>query len=209
MKYFFLIIPILIVSSCRKEMVIVDTPIEIFKFKSSFSLIVDGVEDNYSFGCGNFPSIYRTRFRNEFDTGKNLIDQRLDSIPISSERELSYKLFFYATEDMRNLDIEDMKLFIEENPEIVSLEIALTEGGKTYQNQYFDGSNLAALYEDRNIVADNEEFSITTGDINSDCVVDRKLLELAIEYSGNLKTESEIDIKEISLSMQIQLLYWD
>ena len=211
MKYLFLIIPFLIISSCKEEMIIVDPPVEVPELGNAFSLIIDGVEENFSFeGCENLPSIYQTKSRNEFDTGKNLIYQGLDSIPISSEIELSYKLFFYATEDMINLDIEEMKQFIEENPEILSLEISLKEEGRTYQNQYFEWANLILLYKDRNIVSDNEELSITAGDINSfDCVVDRKTLEFKVEYSGTLKTESEMDTKEISLSMQIHLLYWN
>lgn len=210
-KYFVLIIPFLIISSCKEEIVISDPQIEVPELGNSFSLIIDGVEERFSFeGCENLPSIYQTKSTNEFDTGKNLIYQGLDSIPISSEMDLSYKLFFYAPEDMMNLDIEEMKQFIEENPEIISLEIALKEENRTYQNQYFEWDNLIVLYEDRTIVSDNEEFSITAGNINSfDCVVDRKTLEFDVEYSGTLKTESEMDIKEISLSMQIHLLYWN
>lgn len=204
-------VTLLLAYSCQEDMIVVEPQIETPELGNNFELIVDGVEVDYSFeGCSNLPSIYRTKSTNEFESGKNLIRQSLDSIPISSELELSYKLYFYSSEDLNSLSIEDMKQLIIDNPEIVSLEVALKQNNTTYQNQYYEWNNLIVLYQDRNIVAENEEYKITAGNVNEfDCVLNRKTLEFEVEYSGILKTESEMESVEISLDMKIHLMHWN
>lgn len=178
-------------------------------FQNTYSLTIDGETETLSFDCTNAPSLYSVGVRNDETTNKFIFDQGYTSIPISSGGEFIYKVIIYTHVDIRDLDAEELKLLLDENPDIVSFEITLTEEEKIFKNQFYELSGFNLLFEKRNIVAENEVITFKTEDINAfECMDNNETIELNLDYSAIIKTEDEQNQKEVSLDLKIHLNLW-
>lgn len=179
------------------------------ELESEINLNIDGVEETISFDCENTPSIYFSGITSDFTTNKLIFDQGFKEIPISEDRIFNYNIILYYENDISNLDINQLKAFIQENPETIQIEVSLVEEDLTYKNQFYDLNGLEAMYEERNIVADNEVFNFALGQTNSfDCLDNSTTLEMDINYSADLKTQDEANVKSIDVDMTIHLRKW-
>jgi len=179
------------------------------ELESNININIDGTEEVISFDCQNTPSIYASGITTDFTTNKLIFDQGFTEIPISADRIFNYKIILYYENDISNLDINQLKEFIRENPETVQIEVSLIEGDLAYKNQFYNLNGLEAMYEERNIVAENEVFNFTLGQTNSfDCLDNLPTLEMKIKYSADLKTKDKLNVIPIDLDMDIHLRKW-
>ena len=204
---YYLLIPILIFCSCKDEIPFVDNDSE--SLENTYVLNIDGVTETLSFDCTNAPSLYASGVRNDQTTNKFVFEQGYSFIPISSERQLIYTTIIYTNTDIRTLDFEGLKLLIEGNPDIINFEITFEEEGKIFKNQFYELSGFSPQYEERNIVAENEVINYEIGNTNSfECMDNNETLEIEVEYSAIIKTEDELNQKNISLDLKVHLNLW-
>ncbi len=177
--------------------------------ENSFTLDVDGAIETLSFDCLNSLSAYGTGARTDQTTDKFIFDQGYSFIDLSSGQRLVYQFILFTEQDIRLLSATELSSLISENPDLLGLEVSLMEGENVFKNQFYDLSSLGPGYDARNIVADNELFNFSIGDINTfECLDNIEIIALDVSYSGIIKTEDESEQRSISLNMDTHLRTW-
>lgn len=158
--------------------------------ENTFSFNIDGESETLSFDCTNSPSLYAFQIVNFPSFDKFLFNQGYNALPFSVDKELIYQIIIYTEHNIRGWGSEELIALITENPDLVTLEVTLNEEGSVFKNQFVDFGSLNGGYEERNIVAENEMFNFTLGEINTfECQDNIETIALSVQYSAIIKTE--------------------
>lgn len=207
---FYLIVPVLFLCSCPGNL---EEPSNVVAvLVDEFNLNVEGEPDNITFNCSqDLAPLYASEIRRDHTTNKFIYDQGYTSITLPSSRELIYRVIIFTEEDLSSFDTPSLESWIFNNQEAVHFEIEIREDDEIFKNQFygFSNSSFNPLYEERNIVAENEMFSFETQSSTVyPCIDNNTILTFNLEYSAIIKTENESKQKDINLDFNIHLRAW-
>jgi len=205
----YLLLPILFLTACADELMEVE---QVPEPQSDFGLLVNklnlsinGEAHSISFGCNDAPSIYQTRTVLALDSILYL--QGYPNIPISDTASLKCDIIVYTDTDLSDISPEDLKAYMENNPEFVFFDLTYDDGTDTYKNQFYTEPNFELRYTfdgPQEVVINLKE----PKDIK-DCFVEvQETIVYEVMYNGLLWIEDGSKSIEFSLEFESNLRTW-